>query len=104
MSRTYKRFIRCFHCSGDNREFYNLRRRQIRHRVNLSIRTLFANYEPDSFEERWKGVDKILKERWAEPTDGHRLLFKDRLKADDRFYGYQYGIHKKYDRYLKKKH
>jgi len=114
MSRTYKKNIRCFCCYGDNRKFYEARRRQRRHRINHEVRNLLSNYGPEGLDEMWKGPDMTIEAQWMEPTDGHWGIDKEYIKRMDREYNkYMYPIshiyndrnywHKKYDRYLKPK-
>ena len=113
MSRTYKKNIRCFCCCGDNRKFYENRRRQRRHRINHEIRNLLANYGPEGLDEMWKGPDMTREAQWIEPTDGHWAINKEYIKTMDREYNndLHYDLiyrdknywHRKYDRYLKPK-
>ena len=103
MSRTYRKNIRCFNCWGDNREFYQRRRRQRRHRENHEVRSLLANYGPEGLDERWKGADMVFEDQWIEPTDGHYTINKRYLKTTDRIHGYNDWLHERFDRYLKPK-
>lgn len=103
MSRTYRKYIRCFTCYGDNREYYLLRRRQRRRRENHEIRTLLANYGSEGIDELWKGADMVFEDQWNEPTDGHWAINKQYLKTSDRIHGYNDWSHKHFDRYLKPK-
>ena len=110
MSRTYKKNIRCFCCYGDNRKFYEYRRRQRRHRINHEVRNLLSNYGPEGLDEMWKGSDMTKEAQWIEPTDGHWPINKEYIKRMDRYYNnnkYRYYDptywHRKFDRYLKPK-
>lgn len=115
MSRTYKKYIRCFCCHGDNREFYRIRRRQRRHRSNHEVHNLLVNYGPEGLDEMWKGPDMTREAQWMEPTDGHWAIDKETIKAMDREYNNDEEYianhsyfdktywHRKYDRYLKPK-
>lgn len=104
MSRTYKKNIRCFCCYGDNRKFYELRRRQRRHRINHEVRDLLSKYGPEGLDEMWKGPDMTTEAQWMEPTDGHWAINKQYLKTTDRIHGYNEWTHEHYDRYFKSKH
>jgi len=115
MSRTYKKNIRCFCCYGDNRKFYELRRRQRRRRINHEVRNLLSNYGPEGLDELWKGPDMTTEAQWIEPTDGHWGIDKEYIKRMDREYNNDslYDVkhpyrdreywHRKFDRYLKPK-
>ena len=115
MSRTYKKNIRCFCCYGDNRKFYEYRRRQRRHRINHEVRNLLANYGPEGLDDMWKGADMKTENQWSEPTDGHWGINKEYIKKMDREYNndkiylvtHPYNNrnywHNKYDRYFKPK-
>jgi hypothetical protein len=114
MSRTYKKNIRCFCCYGDNRKFYELRRRQRRHRINHEVRNLLSNYGPEGLDEMWKGADMTTEAQWMEPTDGHWSIDKEYIKRMDRKYNNDPNYylrycdrnywHRLYDRYFKPKH
>ena len=115
MSRTYKKNIRCFCCYGDNRKFYELRRRQRRRRINHEVRNLLSNYGPEGLDELWKGPDMTREAQWMEPTDGHYGINKEYIKTMDREYyndevyltTHPYNdknyFHHKFDRYFKPK-
>jgi hypothetical protein len=113
MSRTYKKNIRCFCCYGDNRKFYELRRRKYRRRVNHEIHNLLVNYGPEGIDEMWKGPDMACEDQNCEPTDGHWAINKEYIKTMDRVYNndphYDNAYrdknywHRKYDRYFKPK-
>lgn len=106
MSRTYKKNIRCFCCYGDNRKFYENRRRQRRHRINHEIRNLLIKYGPEGIDEMWKGPDMTREAQWMEPTDGHWGIDKEYIKRMDREYtnsNYAEYFHRKFDRYFKPK-
>ena len=115
MSRTYKNYVRCFCCHGDNREFYKMRRRQRRHRSNHEVRNLLVNYGPEGLDEMWKGPDMTVEAQWMEPTDGHWAIDKEYIKRMDRVYNndlmytqsHPYRdreyFHRKFDRYFKPK-
>ena len=115
MSRTYKKNIRCFCCYGDNRKFYEARRRLRRHRINHEVRNLLSNYGPEGLDEMWKGPDMPKEAQWMEPTDGHWGINKEYIKRMDREYNNDslYDVkhpfpaceywHRKFDRYLKPK-
>lgn len=106
MSRTYRKNIRCFCCYGDNREFYQIRRRQRRHRTNHEVRNLLANYGPEGLDERWKGADMTREDQWMEPTDGHWAENRESLKRGMRYFGrpgFEYAHMKQFDYYLKSK-
>ena len=116
MSRTYRKNIRCFCCYGDNRKFYEARRRQRRHRINHEVRNLLSNYGPEGLDEMWKGPDMTTEAQWIEPTDGHYSINKEYIKTMDReYYNDEIYIktrsysdpdyfHRKFDRYFKPKH
>ena len=106
MSRTYKKNIRCFCCYGDNRKFYELRRRQRRHRINHEVRDLLSKYGPEGLDERWKGPDMTREAQWMEPTDGHWAENRESLKRGMRYFGkagFEYAHMKQFDYYLKPK-
>lgn len=116
MSRTYRKNIRCFCCYGDNRKFYEARRRKRRHRINHEVRNLLSNYGPEGLDEMWKGPDMTTEAQWMEPTDGHYSINKEYIKTMDREYyndeiyikTHSYSdpdyFHRKFDRYFKPKH
>jgi hypothetical protein len=114
MSRTYRKNIRCFCCYGDNHKFYELRRRQRRHRINHEVRNLLSKYGPEGLDEMWKGADMTTEAQWMEPTDGHWSIDKEYLKRMDRKYNNDPNydlryhdrnyLHRLYDRYFKPKH
>lgn len=108
MSRTYKKNIRCFICYGDNREFYYHRRRKRKNAHRMQLRSLVAHYDANEIDDVWKEPNLPVEDQWAEPTDGHWVINKTRIKKMENKYGYVVGnvmayYHNKFDRYLKPK-
>lgn len=106
MSRSYRKFIRCFTCCGDNRGFYKARRRRIRNLGRMQLRSLMAHYTPDAVGDLWTEPDWPAEDQWAEPTDGHWAETFDTLKNQIRIYGDKgryYARMKQFRYYLKPK-
>lgn len=103
MSRTYRKYVRLYICTGDNRDFYKRRRRKRRNKINQEDRNIKANFGAEAIDEMWKGPCMPTEDQWIEPTDGHWAESKASLKRMDRILGRNNWYHEKYDRYLKDK-
>ena len=78
MSRSYRKNIVCKICYGDNREFYKYRRRKIKNLGRMQLRSLMAQYDPEYVSDMWKEPNFPMKDTWAEPTDGHYGMDRNR--------------------------
>ena len=99
MGKTYRKNVRQPIATGDNRNYYKVRRRNTKHAGKNNLRTLISNYNIDDVEDMIMEPKKIKKDTWREPTDGYVLVNKDTIKNLDSEY-----YHEKYDRVLKNKH
>lgn len=80
MSKTYRKNIRQGIACGDNRLWYKLRRRWIKHSKRQALRNVIAHYPTSDADDYF--VDPLFckKDTWREPTDGYWLINKATLK------------------------
>jgi len=108
MSRTYRKHIIKYTCYGDNRAFYACRRRKIKNLGRMQLRSLLANYDPETVSDLWEEPKFPMRNEWAEPTDGHtgitRKDYEKLVHEDDINSWYDYSkLGKKVDYYCKPK-
>ena len=106
MSRTYRKHIMKYTCYGDNRAFYACRRRKIKNLGRMQLRSLLANYDPETVSDLWEEPRFPMRDEWAEPADGHCGLSKKDLeiliKESKDYYDYS-ELTKKANYYIKPK-
>ena len=104
MSKSYKKNVKAFIATGDNREFYKMRRRKLSNASKQQLRNLVANYDPEEIDDKWVEPIQAKTDKWREPTDGHFTINNEIIKQKDREDGYNDYYHQKYDKILKNKH
>ena len=82
MSRSYRKYIRKFTCTGSNTEYYKARRREIKNAHRMQLRNLLANYNPEDIDDKWIEPCIPTEDQWMEPTDGHSPLNKSIFRKE----------------------
>ena len=105
MSRSYRKHVVIYMCTGNNGPYYKKRRRKYRRKLNHELRDLNAKCTPEEFDEKYVGEAGLepFRNLWEEPTDGHFAV--DKAGFNQYLKGYFGGDkwYKKMKRYLKPK-
>lgn len=114
MARTYRKVVKCGHCTGSNTEYYRDRARKVRNTNRHNLRNLMANYDIETVDEMITDF-RLPHDSWNEPTDGTFIINKN----DKKYYTHEkdgsitknkhYGTGENYwnhrfGKYLKNKH
>lgn len=87
MSRSYRKHVVIYMCTGNNGTYYKMRRRRYRRKLNHELRDLNAKCTPEELDEKYVGEAGLepFRNLWDEPTDGHYAIdkagFKQYLKG-----------------------
>lgn len=82
MSRSYRKHVVIYMCTGNNGPYYKKRRRKYRRKLNHELRDLNAKCTPEELDEKYVGEAGLepFRNTWDEPTDGHYAIDKAGLK------------------------
>ena len=105
MSRSYRKHIVIYMCTGNNGPYYKMRRRKYRRKLNHELRDLNAKCTPEELDEKYVGEAglKPFRNLWDEPTDGHYAVDKTGLKQQLKRYERRKEWYESLTRYLKPK-
>ena len=106
MSRSYRKHVVLYMCTGDNGRYYKKRRRKYRRKLNHELRDLNSKYMPEELDEKYTGEAGLAPFRnlWDEPTDGYIALDKDGFKIHSKKWHQNEHWYKKLKRSLKPRH
>ena len=82
MSKSYSKVKKFGICTGDNREFYRMKRRSIRAKEKQVIRDTLAHKDISEFDETYTSLNIPMKDDWTEPTDGSFVLTAKDIDRD----------------------
>ena len=80
MSRTFRKNLRIGICTGDNREYYKIRRKKYKNKFKQNLRTLLRNKIIKEVSDLIMNPKYPKKDTWDEPTDGYWLISSKNTK------------------------
>lgn len=103
MSKSYSKVKKFGFCKGNNTEYYDEKRRNLRAKEKQVMRDTIAHNDISEFDDVYTPLNLPFKDSWDEPTDGTFLMDAKMIDRDEYINGGGYrGVYTTKDGKIKK--